>query len=78
MSEKKKIYAVHDIELKELLENLELLNDFEDGKITCFICNKIVTEENLGSIFPYQNDIKVSCNDIDCYNRVLKLRGESN
>lgn len=72
---KKKLYAVHDEELNVFLKNLELLDDFIEGKIHCHICNKVVTENNLGCVFPYEDDIKISCNDIDCYKKVLELRG---
>jgi hypothetical protein len=75
---KKIIYAVHDQELETLLKNLELYDDFFEGNIRCFICDKIITEENLGSIFPYEEDIKICCNDIDCYKKLLELRGNSN
>ena len=75
---KKRIHAVHDDELLELLENLDMLEDFSNGKILCFLCGKVVTEKNLGTIFPYQGDIKISCNDIECYNKVLGLRDETN
>ena len=46
---KKRIHAVHDDELLDLLENLDMLEDFQNRQIICFFCGKVVTENNLGS-----------------------------
>jgi hypothetical protein len=60
------LHAVHDDDLRKLLENLGHLKDFEEGKIKCKFCKDTVTFENLSTIFPESGSIKFVCNKPDC------------
>lgn len=72
---KKIIHAVHDQQLKTLLESLGILEDFENGNIKCSICGCTVNESNFGCIYSEENEIKFSCNNLECYQIILKKRG---
>jgi hypothetical protein len=60
------IHAVHDDDLDEFLNNINLLGKFKSGQIKCFLCKGTITKENLYSIFPDSGDIKFSCNKPEC------------
>lgn len=56
-----KLNTVYDTDLKELLVKLNLYDKIKEGKIKCKFTNEIITMENLHSIFPEENTIKVVC-----------------
>ena len=68
---KRKIYAVHDRDIKEFLEDLNVLNKISNGEITCPECDCTITLENLGFIIMHGKDIKICCDNIECF---YKLR----
>ena len=72
-----KIKAVHDDDLKTLLEKLGILKDIEDGKIQCDFCNCTISNSNFGGIFRENGDIKPFCQKTECYLEVLKKKGNS-
>jgi hypothetical protein len=72
---KKTIRAIHDLELKELLINLDYLEAFENREIKCSICNKVIDEDNFGCVYSDKGEIKFSCNNLECYEIVIKRRG---
>jgi len=55
---------VHD--LKEILQNLELLEDFEQGKLGCRFCKDLLKEDNFGALFVEGKDILASCAKPEC------------
>jgi hypothetical protein len=67
---KQTIKAVHDDDLDEFLERLEIASKFEAGNLKCAFCGEIVTKDNLHSIFPDSGAIKFSCCSPEC---VMKL-----
>lgn len=67
---KKRIRAIHDEDLEKFLEGLGILNKFKYGKLKCKFCNRIITFDNLHSLFPQSGDIKFVCDSPNC---VLKL-----
>jgi len=66
------ISAVHEENLKELLESLGLLEDVESGQINCKFCGKKITLENLQCIYPKNHEIVFCCDDIKCFEQALK------
>jgi len=58
---KKKLNAVHDKDLNQLLDNLGLSKKMVNGKLKCKFTETPITLENLYSIFPESGDIKVVC-----------------
>jgi hypothetical protein len=69
--EKKKVDAVHDDDLLDLLESLELKNKFLYGKLTCSFCGDVITWDNLHSLFPDSGTIKCCCTKSDCVNQLI-------
>lgn len=59
---KSNLNAVYDENLEELLSKLNLLDKIRNGQIRCKFTNEVITLENLHSIFPEENTIKVVCN----------------
>jgi hypothetical protein len=68
--DKREILAFHEQNLEEFLEKLELLEAFKNKKLKCSICDKVITKENLGCIYPENGKIKVCCSDLKCLNAV--------
>jgi hypothetical protein len=64
--EKDYLHAVHDDDLKKLVENLGLLKDLQDGKIKCKFCRDTITFDNLNTMFSESGAIKVICNKPEC------------
>ena len=58
--------AVHDNDLINLLDSINLLNKFNAGKLTCAYCNDVINFENLHSIFQESRTMKLSCSKPDC------------
>ena len=69
--EKKKVDAIHDDDLLELLENLGLKNKFLHGRLTCAFCGGVITWDNLHSIFPDSGAIKCCCTKSECVNQLI-------
>jgi len=63
----RKIYAVHDRDLKQFLIELKLLDRITKGKIKCSECDCTITLENIGSITIFKGEAKVCCDDIKCF-----------
>ena len=76
MAPMQSINAVYDEELDQLLTSLELVDDLNSGKLLCYFCGNQITRDNLGSIFPHENDIKVCCTGLDCTVQLLSVRND--
>ncbi len=63
---KEAIRAVLEEDLEEFLSSLNILESINSGQINCDNCNKIITLDNLGSIFPKNNRINLFCNSVLC------------
>jgi len=66
MIPKKDLEAVHRQDIKTLLKNWGLLDDFMTGKIKCHFCSEVVLENNFGAIFPENKQIFFSCSKLNC------------
>jgi len=51
------IQAVHQSDLKQSLEDLEMYDAFAKGEQFCFYCKDVINENNLSAIFPCQGAI---------------------
>lgn len=67
------IGAVYEDDLPAFLTSLEIAESFYKDELRCYFCGKPVTTDNLGSIFPKDNDIKVSCSSFYCTLTLLKI-----
>jgi len=68
------VKAVYDSDLQELLRNLGILDKLIAGELSCAVCGCSVDLDNLGTIFPLENDISVSCDNERCV-RTITTRG---
>lgn len=66
MIPKKDLEAVHRQDVKTLLENWGLIDDFNARKIKCRFCDDIVAEHNFGAIFSQDKKIYFACSKLDC------------
>jgi len=67
----RKIYAVHDRDLKQFLTELKLLDKVLKGEIKCPECDCVIALENIGFITFSKGEVKICCDDIECF---YKLR----
>lgn len=72
MKPKKEIEAIHKHDLKILLQNLGLLEDFDAGKINCEFCSEVIQENNFGAIYSQNQKIKFACSKIECLEKIPK------
>lgn len=71
----RRIRAVHERDLEGLLKSLNLLESLRTGKVKCAECQCEVTEKNLGFIYPFKGEIRVCCDNLECFYEVmLKIR----
>ena len=66
MRERATVRAVWDSDLAGLLSSLGLSDAVDEGTLHCEVCDRKVNLENLGTIFTYGNEIKVSCDRTSC------------
>jgi hypothetical protein len=66
MKKKIDIPAIHDKDLKEILQSLQLLDKFEQGEILCKNCMKTITCENLFALKVVDENIVAFCDEADC------------
>lgn len=64
------VKAVHDSDLEQLLKKLGIFDDITAGKLNCAVCGCPVDLDNLGTIFPRDNEICVSCDSSRCVRTV--------
>jgi len=72
MEPKKEIEAIHKHDLKVLLQNLSLLEDYDAGKIKCEFCSDVILENNFGAIYSQNQKIKFACSKIECLEKMPK------
>ena len=68
-----KIHAVSDNDVEVLLDSLNLLEDIKSEKIICSICQKKVTINDVGCIYPFNNEIKICCDNMICLQKVVEI-----
>jgi hypothetical protein len=76
MRKKIEINAVYDTDLEQVLRQLGMLDALIEGKINCYICKRTVDLDNLGAIFPSENEIKILCDNDKCI-RIVTTKGVS-
>ena len=72
MKPKKDIEAIHKHDLKAILQNLDLLADFDVQKIKCQFCDNIIQEDNFGAIYSKNKKILFSCSKLECLSKLPK------
>ena len=74
MRKKVEVKAVYDQDLEQLLANLGILDKLVAGDLTCAVCGCQVDLDNLGTIFPDDDKVGVSCDNSKCI-RAITTRG---
>lgn len=74
MRKKVEIKAVYDEDLGRILENLGILDQLIAGELKCAVCGCQVDLDNLGTIFPYDDKVGVSCDNDRCI-RIITTHG---
>lgn len=74
MREKVEVKAVYDQDLKQVLAKLGILDKLIAGEMNCAVCRCEVDLDNLGTIFPEGDEVKVSCDNNRCV-RITTTRG---
>lgn len=69
-----RLKAVHQMDLLKLMASLGKEQELRQGKLNCHFCHTTVTGNNLGTVFPYQGEVRVSCDAHGCFDALLDLR----
>jgi len=67
----KEIKAIHEQDLNTFLEKLELLKPLNNGELRCSLCDITITKENFKFVYSENGEIKVCCNKIECYEKII-------
>jgi hypothetical protein len=71
--QKAEINAVHKQDLDRYLDSLGIKEQVASGTLLCTVCEERIYKTNIGAIYPFQNEIKVSCNKPACHLKVLEI-----
>lgn len=69
-----KVRAVHKRDLNSVLSELGIMEQVESGKTNCAKCGKPVTSETIQCLFIENDEIKVCCDNMNCYERLIQER----
>ena len=74
MRKRVEVKAVYDQHLEQVLKNLGILDKLIAGELNCEVCGCQVDLDNLGTIFPDDDKVGVSCDNSRCI-RAITTRG---
>ena len=60
------IRAVHESQIKGVLEQLGRYTDLIEGNLACTACGAPITLENLQALLPSRGDLRFCCNSAEC------------
>ncbi|POY35470.1 hypothetical protein C3K47_15535 [Solitalea longa] len=66
MDKKIDIPAIHEKDLKQVLSDLGILEDLQEGKLFCVNCCKLITWDNLFALKVVENKLVLFCDEADC------------
>ena len=72
MNKKIEIPAIHDKDLKKILEYHKLWEPLTGGSLKCHTCDKELTISNLGGIKYLSSTFFLLCDDVECLNSLTK------
>lgn len=72
----KRILAVHEKDLDAFLKSLGLLEALEKQELKCALCGSTITKENFLCVYPENGEIKVCCNELECYKAIARRMGK--
>lgn len=66
MDQKIEIPAIHDRDLRRVLDQFGIASKIDNGEIKCARCQKTITWDNLFAIKVLDNNLLLFCDDPDC------------
>lgn len=63
----RRLKVVYDDDLEQLLDSLEVLEQFKGGDIRCSQCDCKMTLENFGALWRDKDSIEFLCNQPSCH-----------
>ena len=73
--QREKIHAIHKRDLESVLREFGLLDELLAGSLSCDICGTSIALENLQCLFMEENQVRLCCTNIECYQHVLSEKG---
>lgn len=70
------VRAVYERDVKSFLKRLGLIEEVENGDISCHFCGGTITVESFGGILRKDGELRFFCDRIECYVKVLKERSK--
>ena len=72
MREKVELPAVHDRDLRSILERFGLADILDEGMLCCSSCDRQLTWGNIGALLVRNNTLQLYCNLSDCIEDATK------
>lgn len=69
MKKKIQIPAVHDKDLRQILDNFDMSQKIDNGEVFCSNCNEKITWDNLFAFKIVDNSLLFFCEDLDCIDK---------
>ena len=69
MEKKIQIPAIHDKDLRLILDKFGLSERIDKGNEFCELCNKLITWENLFALKVVENGAIIFCDEPDCIDK---------
>lgn len=69
---KGEMQVVHNDDLVEFLKSIEEYDKVINGQARCQFCGKIITLDNIRSIFPLDGEIAYCCDSKECYGLLIE------
>ena len=71
-AQNKEIKAVHIADLNNLLKKYDQLQDYSSGNMKCHVCSIVISPTNVGSIKLVNGKFVFACDQMSCYNQIVK------
>lgn len=68
-----KLNAVHLDDLERLLIGCGIYDDYKSGLVKCKFCKKVITKDNIYSLFRDSGSYKLICDNSECVKSLLEL-----
>ena len=72
-SKKETINAIHEDDLRSILNKLGILEKISTHDAKCSICNKILTLDSISALYTIDGEPKLVCEKDACYNKALTI-----
>lgn len=70
MKTKIDVPAIHEKDLRNILEELRLFEKLEKEELFCGNCDKVITWNNLFAFKKIDEEIVLICDEIDCVEKI--------